>query len=226
MTITKGNDDDVRNNLWDCAKQIRKIAELITPLITPVNDYVGITTQASLRYVASEIENARHGLRGDIKLFAWRTRNVFEAYLILRNILSNSDYAETFIAQKIEDEATILSGIRTLAPPDADYSWLLDQRVKKLKSTLAKYGFEKVKPDLISGLAGRVEMGKEYEAFYKLYSKYVHPSAWFLLSDHDEFNNETIWEAFILNSQKYAHLCRGAGLELLTKRDFDISEIS
>ena len=223
--IRHGTDLDVTKNLQDCAKQIREIAYKLP--VSPVNDFVGFTAQRTLIYVASEIGSAPTALRNDIKQFAWRTRNIFEALLIIRNIILDSDFAEAFCALKIQEEKTILDKILKLAFSDVDYVDPIVERTIKAREILTEYGFDKIGPDLAKGLVDLIKKKdkenqgfyfEEYEGFYKLYSKYVHPSAWTILSDSDEFENETYWEILILNSQTYAHRCRESGLELLGNR--------
>lgn len=58
----------------------------------------------------------------------------------------------------------------------------------------------------------------EYHAFYKYYSKYVHPSRWIVLADEDEYNTWECWETFIINTQLYGHRLRERGQEILKKR--------
>ncbi len=48
-------------------------------------------------------------------------------------------------------------------------------------------------------------MKSEYEGFYKFYSKYVHPSAWTVLSDEDEYDTEAYWEIFLIQAQLHSH---------------------
>ena len=196
---------------------MRRIAEAIP--IALVDDYVGMVAQRILRYVAVEVDSAAAILHKDIKLFAWRTRNILEGYLLLQFNLLLPKNAEIFCAQRIADEMTILEGILGLNPAlTGDDITLIKGRVDKCKAVLKKHGYTKANPLRVDKLAEAVGMKDDYSAFYKLYSKYVHPSSWVIMADVDEYDNIHYWEVFILNAQLYSSLCSGAGEELLISR--------
>lgn len=217
-----GNDNDVAKNFADCSSRLRRYA--CTLPIGPVNDYVGLSAQRILKFVATEAEAASSALRIDIKLFAWRTRNIFESFLLLKHCMASTQNAERFCAQRIGDEATILEGLLGLAHEGTRDMTPVQERISKARAILEKYGFAKISPLRIDVLATAVNMKDDYAAFYKLYSKYVHPSSWVIIADSDEFDNVQYWEAFIVNAQLYCNYCCGAGLELLESRGVQLAD--
>jgi hypothetical protein len=67
-------------------------------------------------------------------------------------------------------------------------------------------------------LSAKVDLSEEYSAFYKLFSKYVHPSSWTISADPDEYEDELYWQTFLMNVQLYSHLICTEGNELLKSR--------
>jgi hypothetical protein len=197
--LQHGTDVDVANNFAKSAALLRRQAETIP--IAPVNDYVGLSVQRILRYVADETEVVPSALRNDIKLFAWRTRNIFESFLLLKHCMASPENAEQFCAQCIGDEKTILEGFLSLAHEDSCDLTPFRARIAKAKDILEKYGFNKASSWRIDLLADAVGIKDDYAAFYKLYSKYVHPSSWVIIADRSEFDCFEYWEAFIINAQ-------------------------
>lgn len=220
--LRHGADADVTNNFLKCSSLLRRQADALP--IAPVNDYVGLSAQRILRHVAGEVEAAPSALRVDIKLFAWRTRNVLESFLLLKYCMASPQNAEHFIAQRIGDEKTILEGILGLAHEGTGDMTPVKNRIAKAKAVLEKHGFTKASPWQVSSLAEAVGMKDDYVAFYKLYSKYVHPSSWLIIADRDEFDNFQYWEVFLVNAQLYCHYCCGAGQELLEARGVTLTD--
>jgi hypothetical protein len=214
--VKPGTDKDVASNLAKNATQMRLIAKAIP--INPVNDLVGFAAQKILQYIAAEAECAQTALRKDIKLFAWRTRNILEGFLLLKHYTSSPKNAEIFVAQRIGDEQTILEGILSLTNETSGDATPINDRVAKCKAVLARHGFSKASPLRVGELADAAGMKKEYAAFYKLYSKYVHPSSWVIIAAPEEYDDEPYWEAFILNAQLYCLYCCSVGEDILKSR--------
>ncbi len=220
--LQHGTDADVVKNFAKCSTLLRRQADALP--IAPVNDYIGLSAQRILRYVATEAEEAPSALRGDIKLFAWRTRNILESFFLLRHCMASSQNAEQFCAQRISDERTILEGFLSLTNESTTDTTPVRDRIAKANVVLKKFGFTKASPWRIDALADAVGMKDDYVAFYKLYSKYVHPSSWIIVADRDEFDNPQYWEVFLVNAQLYCHLCCGAGQELLESRGVQLPD--
>jgi hypothetical protein len=214
--VKPGTDKDIASNLAKSAAQMKRIAEAIP--INPANDFVGFAAQRILQYIAAEATAAQTALRKDIKLFAWRTRNILEGFLLLKHSVSSPKNAEIFLAQRIGDEQTILEGILGLAHEASGDATPIKDRVAKCKAVLAKHGFSKASPWRVDQLADAVGMKEDYAAFYKLYSKYVHPSSWVIIATSEEYDDQPYWEAFILNAQLYCLYCCSAGEDLLRSR--------
>ena len=211
--VKAGTDADIVANLTVCAARLRMASDGVP--IEKFDDFVGISAQRIAAYAASQLEAMPTSLRTDIEQFAWRTRNVFEAFLILLYTTSSALNAKEFVAQRIGDERSILQGIVSLAHGASGNIEPVRDRIKQCDTVLYRHGFSKAPPWRIDQLAKEVGLSDDYAVFYKLYSKYVHPSGWTIIAEATEVNDATYWEAFIVNAQFYANSCLGA-IERLT----------
>ena len=139
------------------------------------------------------------------EILAWITRNLFELNLKLRYTLKNEESVDRFAYELAQDQIDIMEGVLELSE-DPD-----DERVKRIRKQIGyhKTAMEnsKIKAKLpypTQVLAREVDALKEYRALYKLYSKYVHPSAFLLLGDRESVQSFGYLQIFIKQSQIYA----------------------
>ncbi|MEI6268262.1 MAG: DUF5677 domain-containing protein [Methylococcaceae bacterium] len=217
--LSYGIDDDVIRNLLKIAEQLDSYSQMVPMHRT--NDYVGLVVKRLLHYLSKETNAAVLCFRVDIHAFAWRVRNVFEGVLLLEHVTKNKNSAEAFIAQKIGDEKTILESLLSLGSSAAENTSPIRERIDKANAVLRKHGFEKTPPWRTDFLAISAGLKYEYDAFYKLYSKYVHPSAWTILSDADEYETIQYWEIFLVQVQLHSqHALACAEAFLSTRGEF------
>jgi len=201
--VRNGTDAQVRGNFANIANRIEGCASRIR--LGPLNDYGGLVSQRLLIASAKEVRAAAPHWRKDIFAFAWRIRNIFECMLLLNRIVANPGHASAFAAQKGSDERTILDGLLSLTERETPETELLEARSRHLSAVLSKHGFDRASPWRMDVVAQEVGMKSEYDAFYKLYSKYVHPSSWSVLADPDEYEAPEYWQIFLLQGQLHAH---------------------
>lgn len=214
--VRYGSDQDVIENLNKVALKLASYSELVPR--APLNDYQGLAVKRLLEYQSKETKAIVSCFRKDIHEFSWRVRNIFEGALLLEYVMKNDSNAAAFIAQKIGDERTILEGIASLSKVVLSDSHPIKERISKANSVLAKHGFGKASTLTTKFLANAVGFTSEYEAFYKLYSKYVHPSAWTILSDSDEYDTTQYWEVFLIQAQLHSQHALGCGERFLLSR--------
>ena len=212
----RGSDEDVVRNLTTIAVKLAEFDRIVPTL--PVDDFMGIAAKRLLAYQANELNAAALCLRIDLHAFAWRVRNIFEGFLLLEYTTKSAQNAKIFVAQKIADEITILEGVLSLDPTSQPDNTEITRRKDKATAVLAKHGINKASPWRVDFLAAQTNHSSEYGAFYKLYSKYVHPSAWTILSAADEYNNKDYWEVFIIQAQLYGHMSVGCAEAFLATR--------
>ncbi len=125
-----------------------------------------------VRRVASRPEDS-------IEELASSVRNLHEIELTLRYLLQNEAHVNQWLGQAANDEREIVEGFLMLqnkmTPEDVANS---NARLKALEDTCSRLGFERRKPWTMRQLSRSSKRTREYDTFYKFYSKFVHPSSW------------------------------------------------
>lgn len=138
-------------------------------------------------------------------LSAWCARNLFEINLIIRWILQSEANEKAWCGEIAHDEADIFEGIAKLAEGSQDPNReALLNRCGELRTWADSKGLPRRKSKSVMHLAETVGLKSEYEAFFKLYSKYVHPSSFFLNGDRDSVFSQEIFNILITQAQLYA----------------------
>lgn len=66
------------------------------------------------------------------------------------------------------------------------------------------YELSSAKHWTVNYLAKQTNNKLEYEAFFKLYSKYVHPSSWIINSHKSDYDNPVFRNIFFLQGRHFA----------------------
>lgn len=199
-----GNYEELISNLIQIQVKLTNIGSTIT--ILNRNDYVGFGVKNIVIYAAKQVEQLCSYLDAPIEILAWKARNLFESYLLSEYIIKYSSKAKEFIAQIAVDELQINEGFLGLS--DANTSDLIKDpildRNKHIRTTLSKHGLNESNYWSVPFLAKQVDCVNEYEAFFKLYSKYVHPSSWLINGKKTQYDTENYRNVFILQAQYYS----------------------
>ncbi len=191
----------------DVITNIRHIAELLGDAVSKVHlkdkgDYVGFSLQRLAMYAQRQVQQLASLYNGPIELHGWIARNLFETYLLCEYILRDASRAKVFIAQKGVDELQIAEGLLSLSEnPNDPSAEPVKERIDHIRRTLAKHGLAESPHWSASMLAKDAGCREDYEAFFKLYSKYVHPSSWTINAEPNEIDNPTIRNIFIVRAQ-------------------------
>lgn len=205
--IFLGEEKDVKNNLIFFHKRLSFLALNIKP--KDKYDIVTFLCREFSLYCVREVEIVINNLDNNfIELRALAARNLFEAYLILCYVLSDLKKAEEFVLQKGLDEKQIYEGVIETSDEDTKKSHhikFLQSRIDDINKGTAKH----VNPDdlklwRVDKLAKVLQMEDEYKGFFKLYSKYVHPSSWIIFGIPSETARKDFNDTFIIKTQQYA----------------------
>ncbi|WP_108422764.1 DUF5677 domain-containing protein [Flagellimonas amoyensis] len=141
-----------------------------------------------------------------IEYNAIAARNLFECYLIITYIISNPSKTKEFLSQKAYDELQINEGFLSITTANTSETTIksIQDRMEYIKELMEKNKLTPSKSWNVSDLAKKTNNETEYKAFFKLYSKYVHPSSWIVNSRDNEYNNPVFKNIFILQGQHYA----------------------
>lgn len=122
--------------------------------------------------------------------YAWPARNIYELYLYTKYVLSDENNLRSFSKQVVRDEKELIEGAESLLPKE-EKDPSLEAAKQNLDERLS--GFSEVKnlPHQYKQIAATIGLTERHTAFYKLFSKFVHPTPWLLLGSGEHVNNES-----------------------------------
>jgi hypothetical protein len=135
----------------------------------------------------------RFSLTGPTELIGFVARYLFELDLTTQYVLSSEENLMRFVGEAGRDKIQILEGLCGL--PDIilkeDARLKKDQRVMeeeiaKIRASAKKLHFPLNKPDSFAAKARIVGDKLEYEALYKIFSKYIHPSSYSITVGYED----------------------------------------
>lgn len=195
---------DIKANLINIESELNSSAATLP--IGQINDFVGFSFRNLITYSALLVDRLISTIDQPIEFSAWTARNLFECYLISVYIVTDPLKAKEFLVQKASDELEINEGILSLKNVNTKKETLkpIHDRIEHIKTTMKNHGLIQSKHWTVSMLANQTGNKDEYDAFFKLYSKYVHPSSWLINGKTNEFDNLTYKNIFLIQAQYYA----------------------
>lgn len=145
------------------------------------------------------------GLDTPIEVLALSTRNTFELYTRLVHILRSQENRRNWRGEAFIDQLQILDGIKAIDGPEKAKKEIYEE-IKRVKNHAVKQGVEvgtRIPP--FKKLAAESGLMPEYEAFFKLYSKFVHPSS-FTVNWPQAASTPVYRSIFTFNIQTYGLL--------------------
>jgi hypothetical protein len=143
------------------------------------------------------------GIETPIEVLALSARNIFELWLRLQYILASDVNCQSWREEALTDQLQVFEAILTL--PGADVLRpAITAEIERVKLHGANCGLAEGHELLsTSRLAKATGNKSEYEAFYKLYSKIVHPSSW-SVNWPNAVSSDMYGFTLAVNLQKYA----------------------
>lgn len=175
-------------------------------LLKQGEDYQLIALRALTSYTGEVFDRLISHQDFPIEYNAISARNLFECYLLIAYIISDPTKAKEFLSQKAYDELQINEGFLSIATANTSEVAIksIYDRMEYIKELMKKNKLTPSKSWNVRDLAKKTNNEIEYNAFFKLYSKYVHPSSWIVNSHENEYNNPVFKNIFILQGQHYA----------------------
>ena len=169
-------------------------------------DFVLISMRNLTNYTSILFDRLISYQQSPIEFCAISARNLFECYLLIAFILSDPSKAKEFIGQKASDELEICEGFLSITKPGTQEAAIksIHDRMSLVKKLMRQHEIPIGKHWNVSSLAKQTDNKVEYEAFFKLYSKYIHPSSWMVNSLSHEYDNPVFRNIFLLQGQHYA----------------------
>jgi hypothetical protein len=196
--------DDVKISL---RKVISELNEKTSILVrNERHDYTLFALRALAEYTGTLFERLVSHQDFPIEYCAISTRNLFESYLLVAFITSEPSRGKEFLSQKAFDELEINEGFLSLATDASEGSIkAIQDRMNDIKELMKKNDFNPSKHWTVNYLAQKTNNKVEYDAFFKLYSKYIHPSSWIVNSFNNEYNNPVFRNIFFSQGHIFAN---------------------
>lgn len=201
--VIYGSTDDVNVNLH---KIISALNEEVSKLVPNQElDYLLVSLRAIASYTGVLFDRLILYQDLPIEYVALSSRNLFECYLLTAYIISNPSKSKEFISQKAHEELEINEGFLSITTTKTSEESIksIQDRMEYIKEIVKMHELTPSKNWNVSNLAKQTNNELEYKAFFKLYSKYVHPSSWIMNSPNYEYDNPVFKNIFILQGQHY-----------------------
>ena len=118
------------------------------------------------------------GLQTQIEILALATRNTFELWLRFKHVTSSDTNCKRWRDENLTDQLQIYEAVLTL-PGQPNSKETIREEMRRVTKLAKERGVKPAgKPLKAVELAREVGEQEDYAAFYKLYSKLVHPSSW------------------------------------------------
>lgn len=189
-------------------KIISGIEEEISQLIKKnETDYFLFALRGLVRYTSTLFERLTTEQNIPIEYIAFSVRNLFECFLLVEFIIKHPSKAKDFISQKPYEELEINEGFLSLKTENTPETAIkmIHERINYIKKLTKEYELTPARHWSVSHLALETNNKLEYDAFFKLHSKYVHPSSWIMNSHDYEYDNPVFRSIFLSQGQIYAN---------------------
>lgn len=199
-----GSTDEVDVNL---RKIISSINDEVSKLVLKQEmDFPLLSLRAIANYTGILFDRLISHQDFPIDYIAILSRNLFECYLLTAYIINDSSKAEEFISQKAYEELEINEGFLSITSTNTSETIIksIQDRMDYIKNIMKKHELNPSKNWNVNYLAKQTNNELEYKVFFKLYSKYVHPSSWIMNSHKHEYDNPIFKNIFILQGQHYS----------------------
>ncbi|RZJ33968.1 MAG: hypothetical protein EOO51_11460 [Flavobacterium sp.] len=172
-------------------------------LINNETDYRVVALRGLSSYTSILFSRLITSQNAPIEHIAISARNLFECYLLVNYIIEDSCRAKEFISQKAFEELEINEGflsLTTAATSETSIKMIRD-RMDYIKKVMKSAELTPSRHWNVNQLALKTNNKIEYDAFFKLYSKYVHPSSWIVNSHNYEYDNPVFKNIFFSQGQ-------------------------
>ncbi len=197
----KGYINDLSKKLSRIVSELNEESSKL--LINNETDYRPVALRGISSYTSIILDRLITNKNAPIEYIAISARNLFECYLLTAYVIDDPSRAQELISQKALDELEINEGFLSLttANTSAETIKMIEARKDYINKLMEISGLSPSKHWTVSELAKKTENKMEYDAFFKLYSKYVHPSSWLMNSHKYEYDNPVFRNIFFSQGQ-------------------------
>lgn len=221
----KFGDKIIYGSTVDVNAKLHKIITVLNEEVSKLlhkqgEDYLLLALRSLTSYTGVLFERLISHQDFPIEYNAFSARNLFECYLLIAYVISDPSRAKEFLSQKAYDELQINEGFLSITNANTSEITIksIQDRMEYIKELMKENKLTPSKSWNVIDLARKTNNETEYKAFFKLYSKYVHPSSWIVNSSNNEYDNPVFKNIFILEGQHYASCITKIVSEYLNKQ--------
>lgn len=172
-------------------------------LINNETDYRVVALRGLSNYTLVLFDRLMANQNTPIETIAISARNLFECYLLIAYVIDEPSRAKEFIGQKAFDELEINEGFLSLTNTTTHetYVRIIQDRMSYIKKLMESAELKPSRYWTVNHLAIQTNNKIEYDTFFKLYSKYIHPSSWIVNSHDYERDNPVFKNIFFSQGQ-------------------------
>jgi hypothetical protein len=168
----------------DAFRRLRELLSTLRPTDEVSGRFFHVTSSISNSALDNYILLKDAFLRNDQKNAAWACRNLLELAIYMDFVLLSKANADDFAADRLIDGKEISLSLRNLVllHDNKELTSSLDETIVAFDSAIRDEGISRTKPKWTKKLASDLGMETEYAILNKICSKFVHPTAWSLLT--------------------------------------------
>ncbi len=191
------------NHLKSLSRRCRKLAKWIDRSVERTD--ASITMTNIMNSTADFLEVAAVGFGSHISILALSARNMFELNVRLRDVMRSDEQMKRWHGEAIIDKKQFLEGFLRLqtASDNTDAKGVLNSEIARLLSLQAKHNLPSKGSPPARNLSEGVGLVDEYDAFFKVFSKLIHPTS-FLINDPKNADTEEHRSILVVQLQIYA----------------------
>jgi hypothetical protein len=143
------------------------------------------------------------GLDTPVEIFALAARNTFELFLRIKHVIQSDQNCQAWREEAPRDQLQVYEGILKLNPPQSMRN-VFEAEMERVRQHATSRGLKPRSFMTTRKLAEATKLEGEYDAFYKVYSKFIHPSS-FVINWPAAASTPMHRDAFIFNLQIYGY---------------------
>lgn len=183
--------------------ELTELLDFISKGNNSENDYRRFVDSNILQRAIKELQRIGKNTL-DNEAVAHASRNMFELNIIYRHTRMSDENLKDWLGNKFQDEIEILEGILKLSEnPGSDHELILQERIRHIRATAQKHQIKLSRQLTTKTIAAKVGLIDEYDGFFKLYSKFVHPTSWLINSKNDKVSSFEYKTILLVQFQTY-----------------------
>jgi hypothetical protein len=161
-------------------------------------------------FIRKQIERLELHLGDDVDIIAWIARNLMELFFTLRYMYSSQERYDEVIGEQLKDLKEIEDLLFPGGSPEQDAPGgvkAFHSDMQKLWEGIEKYGVKRDdlrRPNTVKHYAEGAKLMHEYILFWRIHSKYVHPTSYLLFGRKNVVCGDDPRRFFLSTAQYYA----------------------